>query len=79
MFNPLMQDVAQLKDSELEARITDLNKKYSIALRVNGALAMQIAIILAELRDETSRRSSEAMNKMLQKQNKDLGKLINIG
>ncbi len=74
-----MQDVAQLKDSELEARITDLNKKYSIALRVNGALAMQIAIILAELRDETSRRSSEAMNKMLQKQNKDLGKLINIG
>jgi acyl-CoA hydrolase len=80
MFNPLLDDLTQLKDQDLEAKMTDLNKKYTIALRTgNGSLAMQVAMIIEAVRDETLRRQSEATKKMLAKQNKDLDGLINIG
>ena len=80
MFHPLLNDLTQLKDAELENRMSDLNKKYNIALRSgNGALAQQVAIILEALRDEGTRRQAEATKKLLQKQNKDLDDLINVG
>ena len=80
MFHPLLNDLTQLKDAELENRMSDLNKKYNIALRSgNGALAQQVAIILEALRDEGTRRQAEATKKLLQKQNKDLDGLINVG
>jgi len=79
MFNPLLNDFSNLKDSELESRVSDLNKKYNIALRMgNGSLAFQISIIIASLKDETIRRQNEATKKLMQKQNKDLDGLINI-
>jgi hypothetical protein len=80
MFHPLLNDLTQLKDAELENRMSDLNKKYNIALRSgNGALAQQVAMVLEALRDEGSRRQAEATKKLLQKQNKDLDNLINVG
>jgi len=80
MFNPLIEDFTHLKDNELDAKITDLNKKYSISLRTgNSALAMQIAIILESLKEEIQRRQYEASKKLMQKQNKDLDGLINVG
>jgi hypothetical protein len=80
MFNPLLEDLTQLKDADLESRMTDLNKKYSIALRVgNSALAQQVAMVLESLREETVRRQYEASKKLMSKQNKDLDGLINIG
>jgi hypothetical protein len=80
MFHPLLNDLTQLKDAELENRMSDLNKKYNIALRSgNGALAQQVAMVLEALRDEGARRQSEATKKLLQKQNKDLDDLINVG
>lgn len=80
MFHPLLNDLTLLKDAELESRMTDLNKKYSIALRSgNGQMAQQIAVVLEALRDEGSRRQAEATKKLLQKQNKDLDGLINVG
>ena len=80
MFHPLLNDLTQLKDADLENRISDLNKKYNMALRSgNGSLAQQVAIILEALRDEGFRRQAEATKKLLQKQNKDLDDLINVG
>lgn len=80
MFHPLLNDLTQLKDAELESRMSDLNKKYNIALRSgNGALAQQVVMVLEALRDEGSRRQAEATKKLLQKQNKDLDNLINVG
>lgn len=80
MFNPLVEDLTRLKDTELDSRINDLNKKYSIAMRMgNGSVGMQIAVVLEQLRDETMRRQAEATKKLMSKQNKDLDGLINVG
>lgn len=80
MFNPLVEDLTHLKDTDLDSKMTDLNKKYSIAMRLgNGSVAMQIAVVLEQVRDEVQRRQIEASKKLLQKQNKDLDDLINVG
>ena len=80
MFNPLVEDLTHLKDTDLDSRMTDLNKKYGIAMRLgNGSVAMQIAVVLEQLRDEVQRRQIESSKKLLQKQNKDLDDLINVG
>jgi hypothetical protein len=80
MFNPLLEDLTLLKDIDLESRMVDLNKKYSIALRTgNGMLAQQVAVVIEAIREETLRRQREATKKLLQKQNKDLDDLINVG
>jgi hypothetical protein len=80
MFNPLLEDLTLIKDVELESRMVDLNKKYGIALRTgNGMLAQQVAVVIEAIREETLRRQREATKKLLQKQNKDLDDLINVG
>lgn len=80
MFNPLLDDLSHFKDSELDEKITDLNKKYNIALRMgNSGIAMQIAISLEAFKTEVVRRQQEASKKLLDKQKKDLDGLINIG
>lgn len=80
MFNPLIEDLTKIKDADLETRMFELNKKYGIALRIgNGALAMQVASVIQMVREETLRRQSEATKKLLDKQNKDLDGLINVG
>jgi hypothetical protein len=80
MFNPLLEDLTKLKDTDLESKISDLNKKYSIAMRMgNGDVGQQIAMTLDAFRMETQRRQIEATKKLLEKQNKDLDGLINVG
>ena len=79
MYNPLLEDLTQLKDTELESKIADLNKKYMMALRLgNGMAAEQIVVILDAMKFEGQRRQAEAMKRLAQNQNKDLDKLINI-
>lgn len=81
MFNPLLEDLTKLKDTELESKISDLNKKYSIAMRMgNGDVGQQIAMTLEAFRMETQRRQFEANKKLMEKQ-KDSGLdgLINVG
>lgn len=80
MFNPLLEDFSQLKDQDLENRMAEINKKYNIALKTgNSGLVMQIVMVMDALREETSRRQAEATKKLMQKQNKDLDGLINVG
>ena len=80
MFNPLLEDLTQIKDAELENKMSDLNKKYNIALRMgNGQVAQQIAVVIEAIRDEGMRRQAEATKKLLSKQSKDLDGLINVG
>ena len=79
MFNPLLPDLTQIKDTELESKIADLNKKYNIAMRLgNGSAAAQIAMTLESFRYETQRRQQEAAKKLMEKQDKGLDGLINV-
>ena len=80
MFNPLLEDLTVLKDQELETRLSDLGRKQGIAFRMgNSALAMQVGVVIEAVREEMARRQTEATKKLLEKQNKNLDGLINVG
>ena len=80
MFNPLIDDLSRFKDEELTSQINDLTKKYNIATRLgNGSVAHQIIVVIEMLRSEAAKRQHDAAKKLLEKQNKDLDGLINVG
>lgn len=57
MYNPLLENLSDLKIEELENKINDLSKKYFIAARHSGGgIAMQIAMTLEAYRNELSAR-----------------------
>ncbi len=79
MYNPLLEDLTKLKDADIEAKIIELGRKYSIAARYgyNDTLP-QIASILASYRDEMNRRQFESLKKASKNSNKDLDGLIKV-
>ena len=80
MFNPLLEDMTGLKDVDLDSRLTDLNKKYNISMKMgNSSVAQQIVVVIEAVRYEIVRRQQDASKRLLEKQNKDLDGLINIG
>jgi uncharacterized protein YpbB len=78
MFNPLLPDISKLKNEDLETKITELMKKYTIAARSGqGMVCQQISIILESYRAEQTRRYDLEMKK-LNKQNKNLDDFIQV-
>lgn len=80
MFHPLLPDLKDVKDADLESKITELSKKYLVASQSgNGYLCDQILLILNQYKDEQKKRFSEKNKKVTVKdQDRDLDKLINI-
>lgn len=80
MFNPLLDNLTSLKDADLETMYSDLNKKYSTCLKLNNsALAQQVVVAITMVREELLKRQQDATRKLMEKQNKDIDGLINIG
>lgn len=79
MFNPLLGDPAGLKDAELEAKINEITRKYTIAARtgMNGVMP-QLAMALEMYKNEMSKRSYEALRTTARKANGNLDDLINV-
>jgi hypothetical protein len=79
MFNPLLENVQDLKDSELESKINEVGRKYQIASRtMSGSILIQLAVCLEAYRNELSRRHSEKLKDLAQKSNKNLEGLIKV-
>ena len=79
MFHPLLGDPKDIKDQELELKISELGRKYHIACSLGqGGVANQILIALDMYKDEQRKRYAEATNNLIKKQNKDLDDLINV-
>ena len=75
MFHPLEGDLSHFKDNEIEERLFELNKKYSIASRLNDPyLLTQVATFVNIYREELSRRYQEK----LKGTDSDLDQLINV-
>ena len=74
MFNPLVDDLTTLSDTELDSKISELGRKYWQSR--NPQLQSQIASILEMYKQEAISRRSKAS----QQQNGDnsLDSLINI-
>jgi hypothetical protein len=79
MFHPLTPNLANLKDTDIDSKISDLNKKYVIVARSgNGGLCNQILLALEEYKSEQQRRLLEKTNVAVKNQTKDFSDLINI-
>lgn len=80
MYNPLIPDPKDIKDTDLDSKIADLNKKYLIAARSgHGLLCEQILTIIEQYREEQKKRFAEKNKQVTVKdQTKNLDNLINI-
>ena len=76
MFNPLVDDLSQLSDSEIEQKIIELGKKYWQAR--NPQLQAQIASLLEMYKQEAITRRAIEKNRQQENGNNDLDSLINI-
>jgi len=76
MFNPLVDNFADLTDSQIENKISDLQKKYFMTH--NNDLRQQIANILNMYKSEQATRIARAREKDLARGNSDLDGLINV-
>lgn len=75
-MHPLIGDLSNLKDGEVEAKISELTRKYFASW--NPELKNQIAMALDTYREEMAKRQKLAYEKMMSSRNKDLDKLIKV-
>lgn len=76
MFNPLVDKFDTISDSELESKITELNRKFWQTSNLN--LKMQIATMLDMYKEEMRSRRAKFYQKMNKDGDSDLDSLINV-
>jgi hypothetical protein len=77
MFNPLVEDLTKLKDTELDEKISSLGRRYMIASRtMTGAMCVQIATLIEQYKTEQIRRQTKAITDLAKKTDKNLDDLI---
>jgi hypothetical protein len=75
MFHPLEGDLSELKDTEVEQKLIELNKKYYAAARMGSRdLLTQLSTFITIYRDELSNRYA----RKLKQNDDDLDQLINV-
>lgn len=75
-MHPLSGNLSELKDSELETKITELTGKYFQTS--NPGLKAQVASLLEDYNAELNKRRSEQLKKMMDSRDKSLDKLIKV-
>lgn len=76
MFHPLEGDLSQLKDNEIEDKVTELTRKYYTAARLGKPeLLTQISTFITIYKAELSKRYKI---KMQGQDGNDLDQLINV-
>ena len=64
MEHPLIHDIGTLDEQELMDKITELNGKLTIAMRMgNSSLINQVQMALTTYRNKLSEKHAEARNK----------------
>lgn len=75
-MHPLIENLNELKDSELENKILDLSKKYWQSR--NPEVQNQIVMILDMYNEELKNRRAKLWQQQFQNRDKGLDKLINV-
>jgi hypothetical protein len=73
-MHPLMEDLSEIKDAELETKISSLTQKYFMTH--NPEVRQQMIMVLDSLNQEMSKRRQAALAKIMA--NKDLDKLVKV-
>tara|TARA_A100001015_G_scaffold319980_2_gene444750 strand:+ start:561 stop:797 length:237 start_codon:yes stop_codon:yes gene_type:complete len=77
MFHPLEEDLSEVSTSDVELKLSELNKKYYQAQRLgNNQLLTQLQTFVTIYRNELRQRAIQA--KFDEEQEKDLDQLINV-
>jgi hypothetical protein len=75
-MHPLIGDLSQLKDGEVDSKINELTRKYFASN--NFEVRNQIVMVLEAYKEEMAKRQASAYEKMMNTRNKDLDKLIKV-
>jgi hypothetical protein len=75
-MHPLITNLSEMKDAEIEAKITELGKKYFMTQ--NFGLQQQISAVLETYKEEMATRRRNEWQRMMENREKGLDKLINI-
>jgi hypothetical protein len=75
-MHPLAEDFSQLKDTEIETRVSELSKKYWQSS--NPSIQSQISLFLDLYNEELRSRRAKMWQQQYQNRDKGLDKLINV-
>jgi hypothetical protein len=75
-MHPLLDNLSNLKDAELEQKIFDLSKKYFMTS--NTEVKGQMVMVLDGLKEEMNKRRQAQLATMLANRDKTLDKLIKV-
>jgi len=75
-MHPLAGDMSQFKDNELEEKINSLTRKYFMTY--NMEVRQQMSMLLETYKTELSKRRQLALDKLMQKSEKNLDKLVKV-
>lgn len=75
-MHPLVNDLSDLKDIEIENKILDLSKKYYQTH--NSNLQYQIRLLLDVYNEELKNRRNKLLQQQLENRNQELDKLIKV-
>ena len=76
MYHPLVADLSNMKETEIEQKITELTKRYYAAS--SAELQRQVIILLDTYKQELETRRYNEWAKMAADQEKMVDKLINV-
>ena len=76
MFNPLVDDLSQLSDDEVNSKIRDLTKRYWQTQ--NPQVKQQIQVMLSMFTEEQKSRMAKQQQQSSENGDSDLDNLINI-
>lgn len=76
MIHPLVNDISQLTDSEVDSKLSDLSRKYFLTR--NPELQSQIANLISIYKEEMYTRRAKAKLHQEENGDNDLDSLINI-
>ena len=75
-MHPLVDNLENIKDGEIENKINDLTRKYFMTH--NPGVQAQIASVLNTYKEEMNKRRAAEYDRMMNNRDKGLDKLINI-
>lgn len=75
-MHPLAGTFENLKDSEIEEKITDLTKKYFMTS--NPEVQMQISSLLENYKEEIGKRRQLQLQRLMQKSEKSIDNLVKV-
>jgi hypothetical protein len=75
-MHPLVGDLKDLKDSEIDSKINDLTQKYFMTR--NPGLQAQMVAVLETYKEEQRKRQKLALEKMMANRDKTLDKLVKV-